>query len=203
MKTTRFSLTAAVFLTLGFMLTFSGTAAEKADVRPGRENLPAQDRQHYKAHHPVPFLIVTANYESPRKLAEIARTECNASYILLPAKGSKNPIMFIPPKRGNAIEIKRADLSRFIAFMRPTTVIILGNDSFVPEGYHKAVPEKINTALITDKNWKINALMLGNILNYPKMSKLYADHLAQKADQETLDRKIAEETAKSSTLSGN
>lgn len=191
------------FVTLSFVLaTVVSFVAVTSFASESQKNDSLDEPVKYKTHYPINFLIMTSNYESPRKLAEIARLNKEVSYILLPAKTTSDPIIFIPPKAGNAIEVPAGDLSRFIAFMRPKTVIVLGDETIVPEQYRKAIPEKTRVANIGEPTWKVNAIMLGNILNYQKVPALYDEYLKEKAAQAQLDRKIAEEALKRETKMG-
>lgn len=174
------------------------------DVKTDERIFEAPEQPKYKQHYPIPNLIITRNYESPRKLAEIARKEKDVPFILLPVNDTaESEILFFPSNSGYITKIERENLSKFIAFLRPKNTIFLGDETFVPNAYRLAVPEKFKTTDISDKNWKINSLILGNRIGLTAMPKLYQKYLDEKVAQEKLDAKIAEENIKQAELSSS
>lgn len=119
----------------------------------------------YKKGIRIPNLILTADYRSPATLAEIARRDSHVMYILLPTEYSpEQKIMVYPPKIEDAFELPEAELSRFLAFVNPKRVILLGGTEVVPAKYRLAVGAKTERAEIEDLNWNFNAIVLGNLL---------------------------------------
>ena len=119
----------------------------------------------YKKGIRIPNLILTADYRSPATLAEIARRDSHVMYILLPTEYSpEQKIMVYPPKIEDAFELPEAELSRFLAFVNPKRVILLGGTEVIPPKYRLAVGAKTERAEIEDLNWNINAIVLGNLL---------------------------------------
>ena len=122
----------------------------------------------YKKHKPLPVLIVVANYRIPRKvIAEYLRTKYDVPYILLPSnpgKPSKDDQVYFSGGKKNSGELEVAlpapQLSRFIAYLRPETVIFLGDDSYINAVYRMAVPESIDKVEFSSPEWKVNTLRL-------------------------------------------
>ena len=91
----------------------------------------------YRKHKPIPYLVIVANYRIPRKvIAEYLRSDFDIPYILLPSdsgKPSKDDQLYFSGGKKSSDELEVAfpalQLSRFIAYLRPETVIILGDDS--------------------------------------------------------------------------
>lgn len=130
----------------------------------------------YKKGKRIPDLILTADYQSPVILAELARKDSNVMYILLPTEYSpEQKIMVYPPNKADAFEVKEEMLSRFIAFVNPRRVIFLGGVEVVPAKYRLAVDSSCERAEVEDLNWNINAIILGNLLMDRGMQKKFRD----------------------------
>ena len=165
----------------------------KADVAAEAEPVKAaKERKEpfwgYKKHKPLPYLVVIANYRIPRKvIAEYLRTEYDVPYILLPSnpgKPSKDDQVYFSGGKKNSGELEVAlpapQLSQFIAYLRPETVIILGNDSYINPVYRLAVPEGIRKAEFSDAEWKVNTVRLDEFFRRTLKTNLsdhYLDYL--------------------------
>ena len=122
----------------------------------------------YRKHKPLPYLLIVANYRIPRKvIAEYLRTKYDVPYILLPSnpgKPSKDDQVYFSGGKKNSGELEVAlpapQLSQFIAYLRPETVIILGDDSYINPVYRLAVPENIRKVEFSDSEWKVNTVRL-------------------------------------------
>ena len=122
----------------------------------------------YKKHKPLPCLVVIANYRIPRKvIAEYLRTKYDVPYILLPSdpgKPSKDDQVYFSGGKKNSGELEVAlpapQLSQFIAYLRPETVIFLGDDSYINPVYRLAVPEGVRKVEFNDSEWKVNTARL-------------------------------------------
>ncbi len=142
----------------------------------------------YKKHKPLPYLVIVANYRIPRKvIAEHLRTEYDVPYILLPSnpgKPSKDDQVYFSGGKKNSGELEVAmpapQLSQFIAYLRPETVIILGNDSYINPVYRLAVPEGIRKVEFSDAEWKVNTARLDEFFRRTLKTDLsdhYLDYL--------------------------
>ena len=122
----------------------------------------------YKKHKPIPYLLIVSNYRIPRKaIAEYLRTEYDVPYILLPSdpgKPSKDDMVFFSGGKrtsaGTEVALPAPQLSRFIAYLRPETVIILGDDSYINPVYRLAVPESVRKVEFSNSEWKVNTVRL-------------------------------------------
>jgi hypothetical protein len=148
----------------------------------------------YRKHKPLPFLLIVANYRIPRKvIAEHLRTRYNVPYILLPSdpgKPSKDDQVFFSGGKKNSGELEVAlpapQLSQFIAYLRPETVIILGDDSYINPVYRTAVPENIRKVEFSDSEWKVNTLRLDDFFRNTlktNVSDHYLDYLQNQGKQ--------------------
>ncbi len=142
----------------------------------------------YRKHKPLPYLVIVANYRIPRKvIAEYLRTEYDVPYVLLPSdpgKPSKDDQVYFSGGKKNSGELEVAlpapQLSQFIAYLRPETVIILGNDSYINPVYRLAVPEGIHKAEFSDAEWKVNTARLDEFFRRTLKTNLsdhYLDYL--------------------------
>lgn len=146
------------------------------------ERISAPGDVKYKKGKRIPNLILTADYQSPAALAEIARRDSDVMYILLPTEYSaKQKIMVYPPKIEDAFELPEEKLSGFLAFVNPKRVILLGGTEVIPPKYRLAIGSKTERAEIEDLNWNINAIILGNLLMDREMQKKFREAIRNRA----------------------
>ena len=145
----------------------------KPDTTPEVETAkPAAERKEpfwgYKKHKPLPYLLIVSNYRIPRKvIAEYLRTEYDVPYILLPSnpgRPSKDDQVYFSGGRSSSgdaeVVLSAPLLSRFIAYLRPETVIILGDDSYINPVYRLSVPESVRKVEFSNAEWKVNTVRL-------------------------------------------
>ena len=132
--------------------------------------------------------MIVANYRIPRKvIAEYLRTEYDVPYILLPSdpgKPSKDDQVYFSGGKKNSGELEVAlpapQLSQFIAYLRPETVIFLGDESYINPVYRLAVPEGIDKVEFNDSEWKVNTARLDEFFRRTLKTNLsdhYLDYL--------------------------
>ena len=142
----------------------------------------------YKKHKPLPVLLIVANYRIPRKvIAEHLRTKYDVPYILLPSdpgKPSKDDMVFFSGGKqnpgGTEVALPAPQLSRFIAYLRPETVIILGDDSYINPVYRLAVPDSVRKVEFDNPEWKVNTVRLDEFFRKTlktDVSEHYLDYL--------------------------
>ena len=139
----------------------------------------------YRKHKPIPYLVIVANYRIPRKvIAEYLRSDFDIPYILLPSdsgKPSKDDQLYFSGGKKSSDELEVAfpalQLSRFIAYLRPETVIILGDDSYINPVYRLAVPENIRKVEFNDSEWKLNAIRLDEFFRRTKKTDVSEHYL--------------------------
>ena len=123
-------------------------------------------------HKDIITLIITANYPRPVVMAQLIQSENRQPFILLPKKGD-DKIFFWPAGKNNlALEIREKNLARFIKFLNPKQVIVLGDKRHVPQKYLDAINKKITTIIIQNGNWNNSAMTLQKML---KLNTLYRD----------------------------
>jgi len=143
----------------------------KIDTAPEIEAVKKEKKQPfwgYKKHKPLPVLLIVANYRIPRKvIAEYLRSKYDVPYILLPSdpgKPSKDDQVYFSGGKKNSGELEIAlpapQLSRFIAYLRPETVVILGDDSYINPVYRMAVPDSVRKVEFSNPEWKVNTVRL-------------------------------------------
>ena len=166
---------------------------EKLQLDPGTGTVSAKKEKKepfwgYRKHKPLPYLVIVANYRIPRKvIAEHLRTKYDVPYILLPSspgKPSKDDQVYFSGGKKNSGELEVAlpapQLSQFIAYLRPETVIILGDDSYINPVYRLAVPESIRKVEFSDSEWKVNTVRLDDFFRKTlktAVSDHYLDYL--------------------------
>ena len=138
----------------------------------------------YRKHKPIPYLVIVANYRIPRKvIAEYLRSDFDIPYILLPSDSGKpskdDQLYFSGGKKSGELEVAfpALQLSRFIAYLRPETVIILGDDSYINPVYRLAVPENIRKVEFDDSEWKLNAVRLDEFFRRTKKTDVSEHYL--------------------------
>ncbi|MDD3119404.1 MAG: hypothetical protein PHQ27_09510 [Victivallales bacterium] len=114
-------------------------------------------------------LIVTANYRDTLLLAQLVQYHTKQPFILLPAKGQKQ-IFFWPARQSAALEISEKDLSRFIAFLNPQRIIVIGAENVVGRKYLNMIPHDQTVMVIYNENWQKVADALDGIMRAPSIS---------------------------------
>ena len=118
-------------------------------------------------------LVVTANYEKPRLIAELIQYENLQPYLLLPASGNGN-IYFCPPEHlGAAKLVKREKLGSTIAFIAPQQIFVLGNEKYVPASYVKELRKIAPVVVINADNWQQAADTIAPMLNLSRLPRDY------------------------------
>ena len=124
----------------------------------------------------IPFLVITANYQSCAILAAIARQEKGIPCILLPAAGDKKgKIWFIPARNSGIIAIAEKDLGKFLSFLAPGRIVILGDELIVPEKCRPLPTSDRPVTALLSNSWHYNALVLGNLFSIEDMQKMYTE----------------------------
>ena len=124
-------------------------------------------------------LVVCANYEQPRLLAELIQVESRQPYLLIPANDSGD-IYFCPPtKFGKTKMVPRKSFSRTISFINPEQIIVLGNNNYVPEYYVKALRKIAPVFVIDTETWQAAADSIAPMLNLSKLPRNYRKLSAQ------------------------
>lgn len=119
-------------------------------------------------------LIITANYKSPRLLADLIQSESRQPYLLLPAPESGDSrIIFCPYKKNGAMLISEDRINEFVRWLAPRRIIVLGNETFVPRHYTDLLDKTIPVIRIESKSWGRVAEELNYLLNLSNLGKDY------------------------------
>jgi len=123
-------------------------------------------------------LRITANYRDTLLLAQVAQYHSKQPFILLPAKG-QNQIFFWPARQDTAMEIAEADLTRFISFLNPQRIIVIGGTNVVPEKYLNMIPRDQTVVVIYNQDWQKVAETLNFYLRETNISNDFSRLRAQ------------------------
>jgi hypothetical protein len=123
-------------------------------------------------HKDIITLVITANYAKPVVVAQLIQNENRQPFILLPKKGGDKIFFWPAGKKNLALEIREKNLARFIKFLNPTQVIVLGDKRYVSQKYLDTIDKNITTVIIQNDNWEKSAMTLQKML---KLNNLYRD----------------------------
>ncbi|MFA6716962.1 MAG: hypothetical protein WCS27_16400, partial [Victivallaceae bacterium] len=125
-------------------------------------------------------LIVTANYKHPLIIAQLIQNETKQPYLLLPSANTTGIFFNPPPKRSMAaLEIRESNLSRFIRFLNPKQIVILGDERYVPEKYRKMIDKNIPVICVSGNDWQRIADSLSILLYAHNLGDDYKDICGQ------------------------
>lgn len=118
-------------------------------------------------------LVITANYKSPRLLADLIQERTRQPYILLPAGDTDTKIYFCTPSRVNQ-EISAEKLSHFVKLANPERILILGDEVYVPKKYEALLDENIPVIRVTGSDWGRISGQLGFMLAVSGLEKNFS-----------------------------
>lgn len=138
-------------------------------------------------------LIITGNVDIPRILADVIQFNTKQPYILLPAK-HQTKLFFCAARGRESLELREADLTRFINFLNPEQIVVLGTPSFIGEKFAHAIPKTQTVIYFYNNDWAKVARSIGVFLNKPNIYhdfvRLQAQYTAGKLYKPTQARKI-------------
>ena len=139
----------------------------------------------------VNTLVITGNYKRPLALAQLIRAESRQPYLLVPAQESGLKDVFFCPvnERTAATKLRPEDISRFVRFLNPGKVIVLGDTRYVPESYVPELDGRIPIVRIDCDDWVRNAEMLGSLLSLNHLERDYK-RIGAKLDKNVLYRPL-------------
>lgn len=116
-------------------------------------------------------LMITGNYTESRLLAELIQVENQQPMILLPpTPGGK--IYFVPAK-GQGLEIQDEKFTKFVKFLNPKQILIIGDQRYVPEAYVARINKNQTSIRINNEDWLQIAVSAGRILDLPNLAGDY------------------------------
>lgn len=113
-------------------------------------------------------LIITGNFTKSRLLADLIQLETKQPILLLPSTPG-GQIFFIPAK-DEAMEVVNEDFSRFVKFINPKQILILGDTRYVPKEYIDKIDPSQTIWNISNKNWQEVAVSAGKILDITNLA---------------------------------
>lgn len=138
-------------------------------------------------------LVITSNYKNSRMMADLIQAENKQPYILLPATG-QTKIFFCPRPGERSLEIQEADLPRFIKYINPQRILILGDNSYVPEKYRKLIDQNQTVISVKNQNWFEAAEQVEELLDLSNLSYDFKK-LSDKLESGTLYKSTSYGTA--------
>jgi hypothetical protein len=111
----------------------------------------------------VSTLFVTANIDMPRILADVIQYSTRQPYLLVPARGEGKIFLCVAQK--NAKEIREKDVTRFIDFINPQQIVVLGDAKLISPKYLKLLPGNQTVLTIYNDDWNQVAATLSLFLN--------------------------------------
>jgi hypothetical protein len=120
----------------------------------------------------ITTLVITSNYVKSKMLAELVQFETGQPFILLPAAG-QDKIYFVPAHGKKPMLIPEEQLSRFIKFVNPKQILVLGDKTYVSAKYLNMIDENQTLVVITNKNWNLTAKSVQKLLNLNTLAEDY------------------------------
>jgi len=96
----------------------------------------------------IETVIITGNYVQSRLIADLVLAETNQPYILIPS-GNQNIVYFCPASK-NTMIISDKDFSRFLWFLNPNTIFVLGGKKYIPEKYLRMINPAQKAYILSD-----------------------------------------------------
>ena len=117
----------------------------------------------------IETLVITANYVRPRMLADLIQREIKQPYILLPARGDTK-IFFCPARGKQSLEIAELELSKFIKFLNPRQIIVLGDTRYVSDKFIRMIDPRQTVWIVSNTNWQLASESIAKFLDIPNIS---------------------------------
>ena len=141
----------------------------------------------------IEYLIITANYESPRDLAAAIQEATRNPILLLPSADAENPTLYlILPDGKDPAPVDPDQFSAYISSLNPKRIIIIGDDTIVPREYRVAIDKKYEVIDFASRSWFVNAVSAANLFNSEKIKKNFEEKRAA-AKTEAAEKKTAAE----------
>lgn len=116
-------------------------------------------------------LIVTGNYIKSRMVAELFQRATKQPILLLPSPGGNGSFYFLSPKK--SVEIQSADFVRFIEFLQPKKIVLMGNEEYAPARYVDMLGGDIPLWTIRNNDWEKIAATVGDMFGIKQLLHNY------------------------------
>lgn len=124
-------------------------------------------------------LVICTNYKSPRLLADTIRAISKQPWLLFPAAETNDERIFFMPAKGYARELRQAEVKDFVKYLGPERIIVLGDESIVPEKFISDLYRNIPIFRVSCNDWLKVGDQLEYMLNISGLGreyrKVYAD----------------------------
>ena len=120
----------------------------------------------------IETLVITANYKSPRLIAELIQAESRQPYIIIPSANAKSSNWYLALPKTDGFVMSEDKFGAWIKFSQCRRVIILGDTTYVPEKYESMIDKNIPVVRITG-DWQRVAEELTFMLNLSNLKRSY------------------------------
>ncbi len=119
----------------------------------------------------VVTLMITGNYAKSRLLTDLIQSRNSQPYIIVPKKAGEK--FYFVPATGDGLAIEDEKFTKFVKFLNPKNIIIIGDKTFVPEYFLNKIDKTQTYIRINNKFWDDIAASAGQILDLPGLAKDY------------------------------
>lgn len=130
----------------------------------------------------VVTLIITANNRNARILADLFQYRTRQPQLVLPREGDDS--FYWVPRRKDGTGVRKINLRyfpRFVRFLHPEKVIILGDERYVPREYREAIDPSIPVSVYRG-DWENIAYVIGRDERVNKLGEDYSRLLRKAAN---------------------
>jgi hypothetical protein len=120
----------------------------------------------------IETLVITGNYKSPRLMADLIQAESRQPYVIVPAANSRQSNCYVAMPKTNGITLTEDKLGAWVKFTGCRRVVILGDNSCVPEKYETMIDKSIPVVRISG-DWERVAEELTFMLNLSNLKRSY------------------------------
>lgn len=127
----------------------------------------------------IEYLIITANYESPRDLAAAIQEATRNPILLLPAANAESSTIYLILPDGKApVPLDQDQFSAYISSLNPKRIVVIGDSSIVSPEYRLAIDKKYEVIDFASKSWVVNAISAANLFNTGKIRTKFEEKRA-------------------------
>ena len=120
----------------------------------------------------IEYRIITANYQSPRDLATaIQEATRNPILLLPPVNAEQQAIYLILPDGKAPAKLDPDQFSACVSALNPKRIVIIGDETIVPNDYRLAIDRKYEIIDFASKSWFVNAVSAANLFNSDRIKK--------------------------------
>lgn len=136
----------------------------------------------------IETLIITGNYTKPRFLADSVMNETRQPYILIPCTGQDK--IFFCPADGSEMELRESDLAKFINFIHPRQIIILGTKEYIPAKYFSGISAGSKICMMGN-DWANNAASIQKFMGTSNLCSEYKKRFPEYSKGVPMEKKSA------------